>query len=68
MFDLFGWLRSRVKSAFLAGVSDAVSEITAGNAAEESAAIQSLKLQLLSADPEDDSGQPASKKSGKKTG
>lgn len=67
MFDLFGWLRQRVKAAVLAGVGDAVSEISEGNSSSEAASIEGLKLQLTST-PADSQESTTKKTAGKKAG
>lgn len=65
MFDLFGWLRNRVKSAVLAGVSDAVQDIAGTGDGDELSAIHNLQLQLTTGSEPVVDGK---KKTGKKAG
>jgi hypothetical protein len=64
MFDLFGWLRRKAREAVLGGISDAVSEVSAGDGPPD---LERLRAMLAAPDakalaaPADDA-EPARKR------
>ena len=63
MFDIFGWVRNGAKQAFLAGLADAVKEVS-GNRVDDGAEALTIQLALPAPAPEPEEG--VAEKNGKK--